>query len=379
MHAIKILCLKAAVLALNCIYGVFKLLPLKDKVVFVSRQGDTPSVDYIMIKEEIHKQSPDTEVVMLTKKLEKSIGGLISYCFHIIAQLFHFAQARTVITDSYCLGISLVNHKSRTRIIQIWHAIGCMKKFGYAMIGQEEGSDEDIARVMKMHKNYDYALISSYSFINDYLEGFRIDKEKILQIPLPKADLLSDKEHIAKQRENLLKKYPELKGKKNILYCPTFRKGGTDRDGILKLISLVDFEKYNFIYKPHPLSEVKIDDENIFCCSESTMEMLPVCDYVISDYSSVIYEAGLVGVPVFLYAHDWQTYSKKRSFNLDLQKDVPTIFSDNPERIMEAIYNNEFDFEKFEIFIKKNVVIPSGGCTKAIVDLVLREEWRENR
>jgi len=372
MHRLKILCLKVGILGLQAVYAVFKMLPQKNKVVFVSRQSNVPSVDYKLIAEELKKVAPDTEIVMLTKKLEKSVGGLIGYCFHIVAQLYHFARAKVVITDSYCLGISLVNHKKNLLIIQIWHAIGCMKKFGYAMIGQEEGSSEEIAHTMRMHYNYDYALISSFSFIRDYLEGFRIEKEKILQIPLPKADLLSDENWIKSQRCNLIKKYPQLGQKKNILYCPTFRKDESDTDGISKLISLVDFEKYNFIYKPHPLSKLQVDNEKILRFDENTMELLPVADYVISDYSSVIYEAGLAKVQVYLYGYDWETYSQRRSFNLDLTTDVPTIFAKNPEPIIEAIEADRFDREKFNRFVNDNVVIPEEGCTKAIVNLIIK-------
>ena len=103
------------------------------------------------------------------------------------------------------------------------------------------------------------------------------------------------------------------------------------------------------------------------------MELVAASDYVISDYSSVIYEAGLAKKPVYLYGYDWKEYSKKRSFNLDLTKDVPTIFTDDPEKIIKAIDDDEFDYEIFAKFIDKNVVIPDGGCASAIADLILGE------
>ena len=37
-------------------------------------------------------------------------------------------------------------------------------------------------------------------------------------------------------------------------------------------------------------------------------DALFAADVIISDYSTVIYEAGLLGIPVYLYAYDWDTY-----------------------------------------------------------------------
>ncbi len=374
MTSIKMTILKIGIVCLNALYTLMKIIPCSKKAVFISRQFDYISVDFKLINDELIKRDKQWKTVFLTKRIKSGLVGKIFYGFHIIRQMYHLATSKVVIIDGYCIAVSILSHKKSLLVIQIWHAIGCMKKFGYAMIGEEEGSSEEIAKIMKMHRNYDWALISSYSFINDYLEGFRISKDKILQIPLPKADLLSDDDYVKNQREKIFAEYPKLRDKKNILYCPTFRKNSdSEQIGIKRLIELIDFETYNFIYNPHPNSKVVIDDPNVISLPYKTMEVLPASDYVISDYSSVIYEAGLAKKSVFLYAYDWDEYSKKRSFNLDLEKDIPVVFSKEPQKIISAIKECEFDKNKFSEFIKDNVVIPSGGCTKAIVDLIIGE------
>ena len=55
-----------------------------------------------------------------------------------------------------------------------------------------------------------------------------MSKDIIKEIPLPRVDLLIDEEYKNKKREELYKKIPELKDKKNILYCSTFRKEEND-------------------------------------------------------------------------------------------------------------------------------------------------------
>lgn len=374
MRAVKKLAMKCVVYAMNGVYCVLKLFPVRKKAVFISRQTDEISVDFRLIIDELEARRCGWKTVVLAKRMRKSIAGMVEYGFHMLRQMYHLATSRAVIIDGYCVPVSVLKHKKCLTVIQIWHAIGCMKKFGYAMIGEEEGNSEDVARIMKMHKNYDYALISSYSFVNDYLEGFRIEREKILQIPLPKADLLTSEEYLRKQRDKLIERYPQLGEKRNILYCPTFRKDETAaEEGIRRLIDTIDFNRYNFIYNPHPNSKAKIDDSRIMNLPYSTMELIAASDYVISDYSSVIYEAGLAKKPVYLYGYDWKEYSKKRAFNLDLTKDVPTIFTDDPKKIIKAIDDDEFDYESFAKFIDKNVVIPDGGCASAIADLILGE------
>ncbi len=379
MTGIKLAVLKMGIGVLNLLYLFFKILPSRKKVVFISRQENNVTVDFRLLGESLHTRAPEVKVVYLTKRINDGLLQHILYAIHIIKQMYHLATAEVAVTDGYSIAISVLKHKKNLTVIQIWHAIGCMKKFGYAMIGEEEGTSPEIAAIMKMHRNYDWALISSYSFIRDYIEGFHIAEEKVLQIPLPKVDLLTDKDYIETQRQKILGGHPELLHKKNILYCPTFRKEDEgEESGIRDLICRIDFDRYNLIYSPHPNSRAHINVPGLIVLPYKTIELIMACDYIISDYSSVIYEAGLVGRPVFLYAYDWKEYSGKREFNLDLEKDVPTVFSDDPEVIIRAIESDEFDGNRFEEFIKRNVVIPEGGCTQAIVDLIVKGTGKNN-
>lgn len=368
MKKIKYTVLKIAVQLLRIIYFPIKLFPVKKKITFISRQSNKPGIDFRLLEEAIKKEHPDYQTVMLTKRLNNPI----TYCLHLIEQMYHIATSKAVILDSYCIAVSVLNHKKDLCVIQIWHAIGSMKHFGYDMIGKEEGNSEEIAKIMRMHKNYTYITISSYHFIKDFLTGFRANPSIIKEIPLPKADCLTDAAYKQKKQEELFEKYPELKQKKNILYCPTFRKQtvASDTEKINDLVNKVDFEKYNFIYCPHPLSEVLVDNPNVIALEESTFDILFISDYVISDYSSVIYEAGLLKLPVYLYAYDWKNYKTKRTFNIDLEHEVPTIFTGDPDKIIQAIENNEFNAAEFEKFINDNVRMPEDTCCREIMKLI---------
>lgn len=261
----------------------------------------------------------------------------------------------------------------------MWHSLGSMKKFGYAMIDKEEGTPAQIAYLMKMHKNYNYALISSYSFIKDYVEGFNISENKILEIPLPRVDLLTDHEYRNKTRNNLICKYPFLKEKKNILYCPTFRKNEERMSSALsKLSEHVDFNKYNLIVSLHPLSNRVTLPNNVILLKENTFDLLFIADYLISDYSSVIYEAGLLNIPFCHYAYDWNTYKNMRELNIDLEKESPGLFTMDPSKIMEYIEKDNFDNENYQTFINKNVTLDGISSCKKIYNLIQRNIGDKN-
>lgn len=352
---------------LLCIYTVLVHLPHHRRIVCCSRESDIPSTDFVLIKDYVARNHPDYAVVILSKK----VTAPVSYAFHMMCQLYYIATSDAVVLDTYAPTISLLAGHIRIPVIQMWHALGNMKRFGYTALSDSEGRSVDTANLLNMHKGYTSVLISSKSFINDYAAGFGIDQSIIYEAPLPRTDLLIDPQNRAAQRERLLRKYPALSGKHNIVYCPTFRKRqpSNQEQAWDNLVKSIDFDRYNLILKAHPLDSTRFNDSRVIQGYSETDDMLFVADYVISDYSTVIYEAGLLDVPVFLYGYDWAEYSSRRSLYIDPQHDIPTLFTDDPRNIMDAIECNAFNRPAFAEFIKRNIAVPEHGtCTARVVD-----------
>ena len=352
------------------VYRLLCLLPMRDRIVCLSRQSDDEPLDFKLIREYVGERHPGWDVVVLAKKL----GSPVAYLPHMLRQLYYIATSRAVVLDSYCIVVSLLAGHLRVPVVQMWHAMGNMKKFGYTAIGQEEGRPAETARLMRMHKGYTSVLISSMSFVDDYAAGFGVDPGIIYEAPLPRADLLLDAEYAARERARIEGLYPELSGKRNIVYAPTFRRepAPNEAEAMARLVESVDFDRYNLIYMAHPVSTQRLDDPRVLQGYDRSCNMLFAADYVISDYSTVIYEAGLLGLPVYLYAYDWDTYSERRSLNIDIEHDVPALFSDDPWEIMDAIGRDRFDAAAFGRFIARNVAVPAeGSCTERVVEHIL--------
>lgn len=373
---IRIGIIKIGIFFLNLIYVFIKLLPVKKKVVMISRQGNTPSLEFQMIQKEIRVRNSETEVVMLCHTLEGGINSTLcnkmKYVFHMFTQMRHIATAKVVILDSYCMAVSILHHKKSLKVIQMWHSMGTMKKFGYTSLDTEEGSKSEIAYAMKMHKNYDYVFASADAYKDHLAAGFGCDRDRILTMPLPRLDLLHSAAYTEETRKRIYDKYPQLKEKPVILYCPTFRKNEEAFEEALKnLTQAIDYEKYNFVAKLHPLSKVKVGKEVIQAEEFSSFEMIFAADYMISDYSCIVYEAAVRHIPLYFYNFDMDCYTDGRGLAVDYYGELPGIISGNPEVIVEAIKSGQYDMERLAAFSDKYVV-PVQHATKDIVDFVFK-------
>lgn len=359
---------------LNILYKIMKLLPVQHKVTMISRQSDIPSVEFRMIEKEIIERNKEAKVILLCKTLD---GGLkstvlnkLKYVCHMFVQMYHIATSKVVILDSYCIVASILNHRKDLKIIQMWHSMGTMKKFGYTTLDTEEGSSSKIAYAMRMHQNYDYVFASAEAYKEHLAKGFHCDIDKIITMPLPRLDLLQSDEYAEKQRKDIYEKYPELKEKPVILYCPTFRKDETDfENAVYKLADAVDYNRYNLVVKLHPLSKVKLK-KSVVCAEEfSSFDMLFAADYVISDYSCIIYEAAVLGLPLYFYNFDMEFYENGRGLAIDYDKELPGLISDNAQKIVDAIENEDYNMAQLKNFAEK-YVRPTKYATKDIVDFV---------
>lgn len=359
---------------LNFIYCFMKLIPMKNKVVMLSRQSNEPSIEFCMIRDELKNRNPDLEVVFLCRTLDGGVRATkwdkFKYAFHMFEQMYHIATSRVVILDTYCMVISLLHHKKNLKIIQMWHSMGTMKKFGYTTLDTAEGSKSGLAYAMRMHQNYDYVFASSEAYKDHLAAGFRCDRDKILTMPLPRLDLLNSKEYAEDMRRRIYKAYPSLKEKPVILYCPTFRKDETDfAKYYQELEDAIDHEKYALVVKLHPLSKVKLGAGVLDAPEFSTFDMFFVADYVISDYSCVIYEAGVLDIPLYFYNFDMDLYTGIRGLAIDYENEIPGVISKDAREIVSAIEGNVYNKEEQRKFISK-YISHTDHATADIVDFV---------
>lgn len=363
--------IKVAIFLLNCIYRLLWIFPVKNKLVFISREADKPSIDIEKLMTELAIQCPECETKALCKTIGEGVLGKICYGFHILVQMYHMATAKVVVLDTYCIAASVLQHRKGLKVVQMWHAVGCLKKFSYSILDKAEGRNGKIARLMKMHQNYDFIFVSS-EICKPYLaEAYQCSEDIMQVIPLPRMDLLTKEEDKKKCAEKIYASYPQLKGKKTILYVPTFRKNGNQDEAILELIENIDLQKYNFVLKYHPIVREGAEVQGIITDSGfSSLEWMSVSDYVITDYSAVSYEAAVAGKPLFFYVYDWQDYEKGRSFYVDYMEEMPGVITENATEIADAIREENYDLQEVKAFADKYIVKEADYTAKASAFLI---------
>lgn len=363
--------LKIGIVVFNLIYYVYKLFPSENKIVFISRQNDEPSLDCLLLSKAICDKEENIEIVKEFRRIPDSFIGKIKYVLYMLTrQMYLFATSKVVILDGYCILASVLNHKKDLRIVQMWHAMGALKKFGYAALGNEEGKDPEISKILQMHRNYDYVICSSENCVNYYEEAFRIEKEKIIIASLPRVDLLVDSKKNSFTQEKIYKPYPNLRKKKNILYVPTFRMNAKMQEKVQDLIAKIDLTKYNLIVKLHPLTKENMELGQVLECEEySALELLDIADYVISDYSAFIFEVAVAQKPLFLYTFDLEEYIQQRGFFIDYCKEMPSKQYRSAGEVANAIERDEFDMKKIKQFADKYVEYKS-GCSQKLADFI---------
>lgn len=368
--------IKAGIAILNLFYEMMKEMPIKDRVLIMSRQANEPTLDIRMLVEELDKRH--IKSVVLCKVMEPGFGGKLKYFFEIHKQMRYLATSRVVVLDSYNIPVSNFKRREGTTVIQMWHALGSMKKFGKSILDMPEGNSSAIAKAMNMHAGYDYIFTSSRISRPFFAEAFGYPEEKLTIMSLPRVEAILDGNRNLEMAKRIRERYPELTANKTILYAPTLHKGEDMTDRIERLIYAADTSEYNLVVKVHPLAKLKVEEYypmNVVVDTEfEAIDFLSIANYVITDYSAFTYEAALKGLPIYFYAYDMDQYMEERSFYIDYEEEMPGPIFWRITDVIDEIESgkNISSYMAQSRHFANKYIEKHTGCTREIVDLIER-------
>ena len=213
-----------------------------------------------------------------------------------------------------------------------------------------------------------------------YARAFGIPLESVRALGVPRTDLLLDDRRRAAAKEALLSRCPSLRDKTVYLYAPTFREsGGTVQPFDPKLdfaaldASLRDDEV--LAVTRHPVMKTPFFAPGAYAhvcdlTAEPTGDLLCAADVLLTDYSSVLFDASLLGVPTVFYCPDRRTY--ERSFYLDLDRDLPGPLTESADDVLPLLrqVREAPPAERIRAFCARQTAACDGRSTARVAALI---------
>lgn len=257
------------------------------------------------------------------------------------------AVSRVVILEDFYPHLHALTMRSETKILQLWHACGAFKLFGLSNLGISDHLQQDT----RNHRSYDAALTSGEGIVPFYSEAFGVPSSHIYPIGVPRTDFFFQDELVEQKVQEIYQRYPILQGKRVVLFAPTFRGSGnltayypTERFPVHQIMEKLPDDVVLMI-KNHPFVHNQLDIAPEYqnrvldlTGAENINDLLLVTDVLITDYSSVIFEAAILQIPMLFYVFDLEDYIRSRDLYFEFADFVPgKIIRELPELIQEIL------------------------------------------
>ena len=310
------------------IYKISTFKPIvPGRVIFAdSNTDDLPDSMELVYKNYLEK---GYDVRLWVKDIRKlSFFGLFKFLTGFMAD---YATAEYVYICNYFLPVTSCGKRKGTKVIQLWHSCGMLKKFAY-------DAKEDISSLYhgSVTKNIDLITVSAPCCVPVFQKAFRLgDKEKeiVKATGVSRTDRFFDREFENSCKKELYDGYPEFRNKKLILWAPTFRGNASQarlvgEKGIEELIKKLP-DDWAVIIKLHPHMK-----ESLTNCKMPTYRLFACADILITDYSSLCFEYAFYGKPMIIYAPDFKEYTQGRGLYMDISEAGEVVT--DPDKLYSA-------------------------------------------
>lgn len=352
----------------------------ENTVLFLTEQNDTIASNLKAVMERMQERGMEQDYRILTSARFGARGnhGFKSWMM-LVKKL---AQSGIIFVDDHAPVLDWLKLSGDTKVIQLWHAGAGFKSSGYSRWGHPGCPAPQSA-----HRQYSYGISGSKSIAHFFSEVWGINEEQVLPTGMPRMDEYLDLGRRESITQKLYEKYPICKGKKVILFAPTYR-------GRNKLLAhypyeLIDFEKlyelcgeeYVVLFKMHPWVSAAVPIEERYKDRFADANKFPnindlfyITDLLITDYSSNIFEYSLMRKPMLFFAFDKLQYAFSRGFHRAYEESAPGKVVYTFDELLTAIREQDFEFEKVEEYVKFSFDHIDCNASDRVIDWFVLEQ-----
>lgn len=323
------------------------ILPMKNnRVIFESFSGEGYNYNPKYISDELYKKYGDEiEIVWALKDVKKGPKYAVICKYRSFKHVLYRVTSKIYVCNF--LQITEIPKRKGQVEIQTWHGGGCYKK-----VGKEEKERNTIYnyRRDKNIEETDYFITSSEYWEKEVLRKQFGYVGKTLSIGMPRNDFLVNK--IDYNKYKAIRNAIGLKSDEYfVLYAPTWREGFDEFPKIDEKRIVQAFEerfgkKTILAFRAHLYGKEKNTSMLDLTNYPDMQELLYVCDALITDYSSSMWDYSLMLKPCFLYVPDLKRYIEQRGFDKDIYTWGFPICLNNEELEQAILSIDLIDIEK---------------------------------
>jgi CDP-glycerol glycerophosphotransferase (TagB/SpsB family) len=356
---------------LRVLGALCSLLPLRPRVVLATARTAALDGNLLALHREIRARRPDLECVLLLEPYSYGLAGKLAYAARLIRGMYLLRTSALFIVDNAYLPIHVGPHGARTTVVQVWHAVGALKRFG---LDTRRPPDEPESTFL--HRYYDWVVTTSEAARQPWSRALRTPPDHVLPLGTPRTDGLFDDRARAEARERVLRAYPVLRGRRVLVYAPTFRGRGRRKSAGSSLearrLRAALPEDDVLVLKTHPnLDPAAISTDGFDVIVDPAFEindLLAATDVLITDYSSSIFEYAVVRKPLVLLVGDLRDYESDPGLYLDYRTEMIGTQVDDTEGVIAAILADRFDMSGYDAFIARHLGASDGHSSTRFVE-----------
>jgi CDP-ribitol ribitolphosphotransferase len=360
-------------------YGIFKHLPVRKNSAFLIMTHDGGSEGNVAVTAAYMRRFYRTETEELRRRDTSfgGAGGIRRALRFFFVKSCAMARAEYILMDNAFLPMAYLRVRKETKVMQLWHGTGTVKKFG-----QHVNTGKLYEQEKRANENLDYVVVNSEATRKLYAGCFSVKEEQVKVLGLPRTDILFSEKELLRRRTQFFKQYPNLLNKKLILYAPTFRDSEVAHPTIhldIKKMAEELPDQYCLGLRLHPFVAERFHLEEDFggrvldfSSYDNLNTLLMSTEILITDYSSIIFEYCVFRKPMIFYAYDLDEFSDHgRGFYRDYREYVPGPVVETTEEILTAIHEKDWRKEKLLEFIQDSYAYVDGKSTKRVVDFLV--------
>ena len=357
------------------------------KALFIELRYDKLSASLQLLKDRMEEDGRFDVRVRCMNGSAKKVLQHYKDCRKLVAEC---ATAKYIFISDGSDVTGCLPMRRETVFVETWHACGAFKRFGMSTGNMFFGASKERQMRHPAYGNVNYVTVSSPEVVWAYAEAMHLPEEVVHPVGVSRTDVFFDEERRRQAYQALWDHFPAAKGKKVILFAPTYRghlKTATTADEFRPEVfahSLSD--EYVLVIKHHPLvqslPEIRKDLKDQFAY-DATRDMniedlLFTADICITDYSSIVFEYSLFLRPMLFFAYDLDEYYDWRGFYYPYEEMTPGPVCKTNEEMVEYITHMEQNFDQEEVrrFRDRFMSGCDGHATGRILEEVVKEGQR---